>query len=117
MVSFQHVGCWSHLRTGVRIRYVIKQQPVADAGEVVRGLQMQERWCEGGTVPLSAVPPDDVQMDKADDDRRLDRGVTSGSTNSSSAAADVALACENDSTVRILGDRGVPADDARLMLL
>ena len=64
---------------------------------------------------MSAVPPEDVQMDKADDERRLDRGVTVGSIASSSSAAEAAVAikCEKDSTVRILGDEGAPPDATR----
>jgi hypothetical protein len=71
------------------------------------------------SVPLSAVPPEDVQMDKAEDERRLDRGVTVGSIASSSTAAGAAVAikCEKDSTVRILGDEGAPPDATRRMQL
>ncbi len=62
------------------------------------------------------MPPEEVQMDKADDDRRLDRGVTVASKVMSSEAA-VASACENDSTVRTFGDDAPPPDETRLMLL
>jgi cobalamin biosynthesis protein CbiD len=58
-------------------------------------------------------------MDKADDERRLDRGVTVGSIASSSTAAEAAVAikCEKDSTVRILGDAGAAPDATRRMQL
>ena len=68
---------------------------------------------------MSAVPPDDVQMDRAEDERRLERGVAAGSIVSSSTAAEevVAIKCEKDSTVRTLGDKGTPPDVTRRMLL
>ena len=81
------------------------------------GVNSEIQW--GNSVPLSAVPPDDVQMDRAEDERRLDRGVTVGSIASSSTAAGAAVAikCEKDSTVRTLGDKGAPPDVTRRMLL
>ena len=81
------------------------------------GMNSETQW--GNSVPLSAVPPDDVQMDRAEDDRRLERGVAAGSIVSSSTAAEAAVAikCEKDSTVRTLGDKGAPPDVTRRMLL
>jgi hypothetical protein len=61
------------------------------------------------------VPPDEVHTDKADDVRRLERGVATGSRALLSAAAVAKF--EKDSIVRDLGDDMPPLDEVRLMLL